>query len=78
MKPQGLRLHCAIDVVKFLCTHMTREYAGYTGAQRAVQRYFYDVTEVAINLMPSFNARTMVGTRSFHQVRSVNLEGTSL
>ena len=78
MKPQGLRLHCATDVVQFLRTHMTREYAGYTGARRAVQHYFYDVTEVAVNLMPSFNARRVVGTRSFHQVRSVNLEGTSL
>ena len=78
MKPQGLRLHCASDVVQFHRTHMTREYAGYSGARRLVHRYFYDVTEVAVNLMPSLNARTVDGTRSFHQVRSVNLEGTSL
>ena len=78
VKPQGLRLHCASDVVQFLRTHMTREYAGYSGARRLVHRYFYDVTEVAVNLMPSLNARTVDGTRSFHQVRSVNLEGTSL
>ena len=78
VKPQGLKLHCASDVVHFLRIHMTREYAGYRGARRLVSRHFYDVSEVAVNLMPSFNARTVDGTRSFHQVRSVNLEGTSL
>ena len=57
VKPQGLRLHCTSDVVKFLRTHMTRKYVGYIGARRAVQHYFYDVTEVAVNLMPSFNAK---------------------
>ena len=57
---------------------MTREYAGYNGAQRVVHGYFYNVSEVVVNLMPSLNARIVEGTRSFHQVRSVNLEGTSL
>jgi len=56
VKPQGLKLHCANDVVHFLCTHMTREYAGYSRARRAVRCYFYNVTEVAVNLMPSLNA----------------------
>ena len=78
VKPLGCRLHGATDVVQFLCTQMTREYAGYSGARRSVHRYFYDVTEVEVNLMASFNARTMDGTRSFHQICSVNLEGTSL
>jgi len=44
----------------------------------AINRYFYDVMEVVVNLMPSLNAQTMDGTRSFHQVHSVSLEGTSL
>ena len=78
VKPQGLKLHCASDVVQFLRTRMTQEYAGYREARRAVSRHFYDVTEVAVILMPSLNAQTVDRTRSFHQVHNVNLEGTSL
>ena len=66
VKPQGLKLHCASFVVQFLRTHITREYVGYRGAKKAVSRHFYDITEVAVNLMSSLNARTVVGTRSFH------------
>ena len=78
VKPQGLKLHCASNVVQFLRSHMMREYASYRGAKRAMSRHFYDVTEIAVNLMPSLNAQMLDGTRSFHQVRSVNLKGTSL
>jgi hypothetical protein len=56
VKPLGLRLHSATDVVNFLRTQMTREYAGYNRARRSMHRYFYAVKEVEVNLMPSFNA----------------------
>ena len=63
VKPLGCRLHGAIDVVQFLRTQMTKEYAGYSGAPRSVHCYFYDVTKAEVNLMASFNARTVDGTR---------------
>jgi hypothetical protein len=65
-------------VVNFLRTQMTRKYPGCNKTLGLVQCYFYDVKEARVNFMPSFNDQTVDGTRSFHQVRSVNLEGTFL
>lgn len=78
VKPDGVRLHNSSDVVTFLRQAMNREYAGYHSARRSVHRHFYDVKEADVNQFQAPNARTVEGTRSFHQVRSVGLEGTSL
>lgn len=78
VKPRGLKLHNSADVVAFLREQMTREYAGYKEARRTVHRYFYDVKEDAINNFQTPNARTVDGTRSFHQIRSVGLDQISL
>jgi len=80
VKPNGARLHNSCDVIcRFISWHfMRRKYVGYHSARRSVHRYFYDVKEVDVNQFHALNARTVEGTRSFHQVRSVGLEGTSL
>jgi hypothetical protein len=78
VKPNGLRLQNASDVVTYLRVHLSREYAGYEGVRRTIQRHFHDVAVNDVNRVDQFNCRRVPGTRSFHQVRSVGLDKISL
>ena len=78
MKPDGIRLHNASDAVAYLRQYMGRQYAGYTNVRRDVKRYFYEVASTDVVRADQFNARTVEGTRSFHQVCSVGLDMISL
>ncbi len=56
VKPNGVRLHNALDVVNFLQDHFNQAYAGYSNVRRDVRRSFYEIKLVDVNQVDQFNA----------------------
>jgi hypothetical protein len=78
VKPNGVQLHNVKDVVKFLQRHFNQKHAGYTQVRRDVHCLFYEIKLVDVNREQQFNAHTVAGMRSLHQVCNVGLNKISM
>ncbi len=74
VKPNGVQLHNALDVVSFLQRRFNQEHVTYSQVRRNVKCSFYEVKLTYVNKVDQFNAQTIIGTRSLHQVCNVGLD----